>query len=113
MDISLAPDSAITLPVPQGHTAVVYLFEGRGLFESNSGDDFQVVEGVQMVVFGDGDLLRIRSGPEAGARMMLMAGAPFNEPIFPYGPFVMNTREEIQQALHELRSGTFVKDSAI
>jgi redox-sensitive bicupin YhaK (pirin superfamily) len=44
---------------------------------------------------------------------MLMAGGPFKEPIFPYGPFVMNTREEIQQALSELRSGTFVKDSAI
>jgi hypothetical protein len=40
---------------------------------------------------------------------MLMAGAPFNEPIVPYGPFVMNSEEEIRQALMELRSGTFVK----
>ena len=42
-----------------------------------------------------------------------MAGAPFGEPIFPYGPFVMNTREEIEQALRDLRAGTFVQDSAI
>jgi hypothetical protein len=41
---------------------------------------------------------------------MLMAGAPFKEPIVPYGPFVMNTEEEIRIALSELRNGTFVKD---
>ena len=44
-----------------------------------------------------------------GVRFMLMAGAPFKEPIVPYGPFVMNTPEEIQQALIDLRNGTFVK----
>ena len=42
-------------------------------------------------------------------RFMLMAGAPFSEPIVPYGPFVMNTREEIEQALVDLRNGTFVQ----
>ena len=42
---------------------------------------------------------------------MLMAGMPFNEPIVPYGPFVMNTTEEIQQALVDLRNGTFVKSA--
>ena len=41
---------------------------------------------------------------------MWMAGGPFSEPIVPYGPFVMNTREEIMQALAELRNGTFVQD---
>jgi hypothetical protein len=41
---------------------------------------------------------------------MLMAGAPFKEPIVPYGPFVMNTRQEIEQALTELRNGTFIKE---
>jgi redox-sensitive bicupin YhaK (pirin superfamily) len=43
---------------------------------------------------------------------MLMAGKPFGEPIFPYGPFVMNTEDEIRQAIHELRNGTFVKEGA-
>jgi redox-sensitive bicupin YhaK (pirin superfamily) len=41
---------------------------------------------------------------------MLMAGAPFKEPVAPYGPFVMNTREQIYQALSDLRNGTFVKE---
>ncbi len=44
---------------------------------------------------------------------MLMAGAPFGEPIVPYGPFVMNTEDEIRQALDDLRNGTFVKDGPI
>lgn len=43
------------------------------------------------------------------ARFMLIAGAPFGEPIVPYGPFVMNTEDEIRTALAELRNGTFVK----
>lgn len=63
-----------------------------------------------MLVFGDGDHLRVQAGPASAARFMLMAGVPFGEPIVPYGPFVMNTAEEIQQALADLRSGTFVQN---
>ena len=63
-----------------------------------------------MLVFEDGDHLRVRAGLGANARFMLITGAPFKEPIFPYGPFVMNTQEEIQQALWDLRNGTFVQN---
>ena len=41
---------------------------------------------------------------------MLIAGLPFKEPIAPYGPFVMNTRQEIEQALQDLRNGTFIRN---
>jgi len=51
----------------------------------------------------------VETGLASGARFMLMAGAPFGEPIYPYGPFVMNTMEEIQQTLAELRAGTFIQ----
>jgi redox-sensitive bicupin YhaK (pirin superfamily) len=95
--------------VPAGHTAIAYLFEGAGWFGLDDGGAGEWVEGVHMVVFGDGDHLRVRAGLESHARFMLMAGAPFKEPIFPYGPFVMNTQEEIQQALKDLRNGTFVQ----
>lgn len=64
-----------------------------------------------MLVFDDGDHLNVQTGAESSVRFMLMAGAPINEPIVPYGPFVMNTQEEIQQAFEDLRKGTFVKQS--
>jgi redox-sensitive bicupin YhaK (pirin superfamily) len=52
----------------------------------------------------------IEAGSDSHVRFILVAGAPFNEPIVPYGPFVMNTEEEIRQALADLRNGTFVQE---
>lgn len=102
MDVKLAPASKFIYPVPRGHTALAYVFEGTGEFSS------EVIESVSMVVFNDdGDQVEVRS--ESGVQFMLIAGAPFKEPIVPYGPFVMNTVEEIQQAITELRNGTFIK----
>ncbi|UCG22671.1 MAG: pirin family protein [Chloroflexota bacterium] len=110
MDIALEPAVEITLPVPEGHSAVAYLFEGAGLFGLNEEGKGENVEAVSMIVFGDGDHARIQASPGSAARFMWIAGAPFGEPIVPYGPFVMNTREEILQALADLRNGTFVTD---
>ena len=95
------------MPVPMGHTVVAYVFEGRGLF--GDGVD-QIVEAVRMVTFAEGDLVLARAAPNAHVRFMLMAGAPFGEPIVPYGPFVMNTEAEITQAMTDLRNGTFVQN---
>lgn len=106
MDITLKAGEEFSLPVPMGHTAVAYVFEGRGLF--GDGVD-QIVEAVRMVTFGDGDLVLARAAPNAHVRFMLMAGAPIGEPIVPYGPFVMNTEAEIMQAMTDLRNGTFVQ----
>jgi quercetin 2,3-dioxygenase len=110
MDVTLAPNAEICQLVPAGHTAIAYLFEGAGWFGLDDAGAREWVEGVNMVVFEDGDHLRVRAGSDGHARFMLMAGAPFKEPIFPYGPFVMNTQEEIQQALNDLRNGTFVQN---
>ena len=110
MDVALDPGAEISLPVTIGHTIVAYLFEGQGQFGLDEEGHGQDVSAVRMIVFDDGDLVRVRAAENSGARFMLMAGGPFKEPIFPYGPFVMNTREEIQQALTELRNGTFVKN---
>jgi redox-sensitive bicupin YhaK (pirin superfamily) len=107
MDITLEADSEFALPIPKGHTTLAYLFEGTGRF----GGSTETVEAVHMLVFEDGEQFEARA--ETGMRFLLMAGAPFKEPIAPYGPFVMNTAEEIQQAFIDLRNGTFVKDSAI
>ena len=104
LEVSLEIKTKFILPIPEGHTALVYVFDGQAIF----GD--REVDAVKMVVLGEGSRIEIHSG-ETPVRFMLMAGAPIGEPIFPYGPFVMNTREEIQQALTDLRNGTFVETS--
>jgi redox-sensitive bicupin YhaK (pirin superfamily) len=110
MDVTLDPGTVFTLPVPEGHTAVAYLFEGTGFFGGDGQEQGDFVEGVSMVVFGDGDRVQVQGGMDSAARFMLIAGAPFKEAIVPYGPFVMNTQEEIMQALADLRNGTFVEN---
>jgi hypothetical protein len=106
-EITLAPGEQVQLPVPAGHTAAAYVFEGSVSFGPN-GEQLQVVPAVRMAVLGDGDGLTARAPAETGARFMLIAGEPIGEPIVPYGPFVMNTEDEIRQALTDLRNGTFV-----
>lgn len=109
MDVSLEPETEFALSVPRGHTAVAYVFEGEGFFGVGADGQGEAVPAVHMLVFGDGDHIGVRTGPGSQVRFMVMAGAPFNEPIAPYGPFVMNTQEEIQQAFQDLRNGTFVQ----
>lgn len=105
LDVQLAPDTEFSQPIPGGHTAIAYVFEGEGIF----GD--QVVNAVRMIQFDDGDGVQVKTENHP-VRFMLMTGAPFKEPIAPYGPFVMNTMDEIKQALIELRNGTFIKEEA-
>ncbi len=90
---------------PAHHSAVAYLFEGAAFFAAEN----EPVSSVRMIAFDEGDCVRVRASANAHARLMLIAGAPFNESIVPYGPFVMNTEEEIRQALLDLRNGTFVQ----
>jgi len=108
MDVTLEPGTEISLPVSEGHCAVAYIFEGEGLFGLDGGRQGEFIKAVHLAVFDDGDHLRVQAGAGSPVRFMLMAGAPFKEPIVPYGPFVMNTEAEIQQALKDLRNGTFV-----
>jgi len=105
MDVKLAPASKFTYSIPSGHTVLAYVFEGTGEFGG------EAVESVSMVVFNDdGDQIEVKSDAAGkGVQFMLIAGAPFKEPIVPYGPFVMNTVAEIQQTIAELRNGTFIK----
>jgi hypothetical protein len=60
------------------------------------------------LVFSVGSQVEVTAGKQ-GARFLLVSGKPLGEPIARYGPFVMNTQEEIQQALQDLRNGTFIR----
>lgn len=101
-EVRLAPHTEFSQPIPEEHTLLAYVFEGSGVFAD------QPIEAVHLLKFEEGNELRVRT-QDTQVRFMLIAGQPFNEPIVPYGPFVMNTREEIQLALEELRNGTFIK----
>jgi len=111
MDVTLSPDSEWLQEVPPGHTLRVYVFEGKGNFGLDESGVGTPITAVKMLTFDDGDIVRVESEKESSLRFMLMTGMPFKEPIVPYGPFVMNTTEEIQQALQDLRNGTFVKSA--
>jgi len=108
-DVQLNPATQFVQPIPEGHTTVAYVFKGKGTFGLDADNLGENVEAVHLVVFNDGDQLKVQAPPDASVRFMLIAGAPFEQPIVPYGPFVMNTEAEIKQALADLRNGTFVK----
>jgi hypothetical protein len=91
-------------PTPQGHTVIVYGFEGEGRFAP----DAAVAGNHSLVLFEDGEQIQVRAG-ETGVRFLYISGRPLREPVAWYGPIVMNTSEELQTAMRELRAGTFIK----
>jgi redox-sensitive bicupin YhaK (pirin superfamily) len=101
-DWTLDPGGDATVSVARGDTALVYVFEGT----ARVGDSGAEVKDGQLAILGDGDVVRLR-GPESGgpARLLLLAGTPFREPVARYGPFVMNTRREILQAIDDYNNG--------
>jgi quercetin 2,3-dioxygenase len=108
-DVQLAPAKEWTHEIPAGHTALAYVFEGEGVFSGDPSLGYgQTISAVKLLKFTDGDCITVKTENNP-VRFMLIAGAPFKEAIVPYGPFVMNTIEEIQETLKELRNGTFIK----
>ena len=107
LDITVPQHGEFKYPVERGHTAFAYVFEGQGRFGSD--DEEKAVNHPRLVEFGDGDYVAVKAIDQY-VRFLLVSGKPLNEPIARYGPFVMNTQDEIQQALEDLRNGTFVKN---
>ncbi|MFC4259902.1 pirin family protein [Marinobacter lacisalsi] len=97
-DLHLAPDGQVTLPVAGHLNAFIYLYEGAVRI---AGKD---VPTASATILDQGDQVTLMAGP-TGARALLIAGRPLNEPVVQYGPFVMNSREEIEQALQDVRNG--------
>ncbi|WP_417567232.1 pirin family protein [Marinobacter sp.] len=97
-DIHLVPGGSIRLPVPETHNSMLYLYEG----DASLGD--ARLQSSAANILGDGDQISVQAG-NSGARLLLIAGKPIGEPVVQYGPFVMNTREEIEQTLQDYRDG--------
>lgn len=126
VDISVPPNRKKTLKVDTYRSAFAYIFAGSGTFRDASkpfgvlvekevgGEEIQIrdMSGDRtLVVFDTGDEITVQAGPE-GIRFLLVSGKPIQEPVAWHGPIVMNTREELVQAVNELRGGTFIKQSA-
>jgi quercetin 2,3-dioxygenase len=103
-DIALPAAAAFSVPLPQEHSAFVYVFEGA-MRVGSGGEERRVSRG-ELAVLSPGDRVELSSGDEMG-RLLLVAGRPLQEPIARYGPFVMNTKDEIRQAIEDYTAGRF------
>lgn len=98
VDITLSANDEFQLPVKKGHSAFAYAYEGSA---SVNGD---LLAHQHAGILSDGDVVDIKAGQD-GLRMVVIAGKPLGEPVVQYGPFVMNTQQEIEQALQDYRQG--------
>jgi redox-sensitive bicupin YhaK (pirin superfamily) len=126
LDVTVPAGVKKTLPVDTRANAFAYVFAGAGSFRDAAapvgvrvekeyrGEELNIrdLSGNRTLVrFGSGDEVTVQAGPE-GVRFLLVAGRPLREPVAWQGPIVMNTREELMQAMKELRNGSFIRASA-
>ena len=124
LDIFVPPGKRKILKVEVERHAFAYVFEGSGIFAAASqpigvlsekqvdGNEILLREKAgdrSLVLFDSGDEIAVQAGDQ-GVRFLLVSGKPIQEPVAWYGPIVMNTQTELQQAVSELRNGTFIKD---
>jgi len=111
IDVLLGPGSLFLEHVEEGHTTFAYVDQGEITFETE--DRSWEVQAPALVVFAKGHGVRAKGTGRKGGRFLLAAARPIGEPIARYGPFVMNSRQEIEQTLDELRTGRFIRDEAL
>jgi redox-sensitive bicupin YhaK (pirin superfamily) len=123
LDVWVSPGRKKRLAVETSRHAFAYVFAGSGSFRDASDPQAVLTEEIatgatvrdhdtgnrSLVLFDRGDEVVVQAGDE-GIRFLLVSGKPIEEPVAWYGPIVMNTKEQLQQAIGELRSGTFIKE---
>ena len=122
VDISVPPNRRKRLKIETTRNAFAYVFAGSGTFRDASDPRAVLTEQVSqpdaapvydasnhsLVLFDSGDEMVVQAGPE-GIRFLLVSGKPIEEPVAWYGPIVMNTQDELRQAMADLRDGTFIR----
>ena len=104
LDIALAPGSEWEYALPEGHSAFAYVFEGDARI--GDGEQARTLDTHEMAILGGGDVFKVAAGSK-DARLILVAGRPLREPVARYGPFVMNTKQELMQAFVDFQEGRF------
>jgi redox-sensitive bicupin YhaK (pirin superfamily) len=126
LDVTVPPGKRKKLPVETTRHAFAYVFAGSGKFCNASAPLAVPTEGIcwadttlpteadnrSLVLFDSGDEVEVQAG-ENGIRFLLVSGKPLEEPVAWYGPIVMNTQEQLQQAFLELQKGTFLTPQAV
>jgi len=107
VDLRLPPGVRVSIPLPSHHNAFVYAYEGT----ASVGDDGRTLPLRAAGLLTLGEAVDI-TAHEQGAQLLLIAGRPIGEPIVQYGPFVMNTREEIEQAIADYQGGRLAINAA-
>ena len=100
-DVTLKPDAKVTLDLPEGHTTMIVVLKGRVTVNGT-----QEAGGSEIVLLSrEGDQAEIEAAGETS--LLVLTGEPIDEPVVGYGPFVMNTKAEIRQAIADFNSGKF------
>jgi len=102
LDVGLPAGARFVQPVPSAHNAIAYVFSGDA---SLGGESARPVGEGHLAVLGPGEAVAA-SAPKGDARLLLIAGRPLGEPVARYGPFVMNSREELVAAFRDYQAGT-------
>lgn len=106
LDVVLRPQEALEVPISRGYGSMLYVFEGTLQVAG------ETVQCDHLATLTDGDAVTVQAGKE-GARLLVLAGKPLGEPIAQYGPFVMNTQDEINQALSDYRDGSLTAEPSL
>lgn len=108
LDVTLPVSSSVILTIPEDHNAFAYIFQGKATFLSHSEEEQQTISCPKLIVYEQGKSeVKVVNDDSEGARFLFVAAQPINEPIERSGPFVMNTKEEINQAYDDYRNGKF------